>query len=81
MQAPASGLPPPVVVTSLDPYSSLASAMPTSSRLFRPFSRFMRYYNANFERRPVPTLMITNGVLNSIADAVVSSWRAYESGI
>lgn len=45
----------------------------TTNRLFRPFSRFMRYYNANFERRPVPTLMITNGVLNSIADAVVSS--------
>lgn len=34
---------------------------------------FARFYNANFDRRPVPTLMITNGVLNTIADAVAQS--------
>ena len=34
---------------------------------------FAKFYNGNFDRRPVPTLMITNGVLNSIADAVAQS--------
>lgn len=71
-------LPFPVTFNAPPPPPSSASteltmSYTTTNRLFRPFSRFMRYYNANFERRPVPTLMITNGVLNSIADAVVSS--------
>ena len=34
---------------------------------------FAKFYNGNFDRRPVPTLMITNGILNSIADAVAQS--------
>ncbi|KAJ9108060.1 hypothetical protein QFC20_003629 [Naganishia adeliensis] len=34
---------------------------------------FAKFYNANFDRRPVPTLMVTNGILNTIADAVAQS--------
>jgi protein Mpv17 len=33
---------------------------------------FARFYNSNFDRRPVPTLMVTNGILNTIADLLVS---------
>ena len=33
--------------------------------------RFAAFYNNNFARRPIPTLIVTNGVLNSIADAIV----------
>ncbi|ORX37556.1 hypothetical protein BD324DRAFT_579243 [Kockovaella imperatae] len=36
-------------------------------------SRFAAFYNRNFEKRPVPTLIVTNGVLNSIADAMAQS--------
>jgi hypothetical protein len=32
---------------------------------------FVRFYNTNFERRPIPTLMITNSTLNTIADILV----------
>nr|XP_019009509.1 uncharacterized protein I206_06158 [Kwoniella pini CBS 10737]OCF48290.1 hypothetical protein I206_06158 [Kwoniella pini CBS 10737] len=32
---------------------------------------FARFYNSNFDRRPIPTLIITNGVLNTIADALL----------
>lgn len=32
-----------------------------------------RLYNTNFDRRPVATLVVTNGVLNTIADVLVSS--------
>ncbi|KAJ9108544.1 hypothetical protein QFC19_002260 [Naganishia cerealis] len=35
--------------------------------------KFAKFYNGNFDRRPVPTLMITNGILNGIADAVAQS--------
>ena len=31
-----------------------------------------RNFDRNFDRRPVPTLMITNGALNSLGDFVVS---------
>lgn len=31
-----------------------------------------RLYNTNFDRRPVATLVVTNGVLNTIADVLVS---------
>ncbi|OCF73374.1 hypothetical protein I204_06606 [Kwoniella mangroviensis CBS 8886] len=34
---------------------------------------FARYYNSNFDRRPIPTLIITNGVLNTIADALAQT--------
>lgn len=34
---------------------------------------FARLYNTNFDRRPVATLVVTNGVLNTIADVLVSS--------
>ncbi|KAG7531069.1 hypothetical protein FFLO_04563 [Filobasidium floriforme] len=34
---------------------------------------FAKVYTSNFERRPVPTLMITNGALNSIGDAVAQT--------
>ena len=34
--------------------------------------RFASFYNHNFDRRPIPTLVVTNGVLGSIADAIVS---------
>jgi protein Mpv17 len=33
---------------------------------------FARFYKSNFDRRPVPTLMVTNGILNTIADLLVS---------
>jgi hypothetical protein len=50
-------------------HSVLDMATRAPTRLLR---RFARYYNANFERRPTPTLMVTNGVLNTIADGLVS---------
>jgi hypothetical protein len=34
--------------------------------------RFAKFYNGNFDRRPIPTLMVTNGLLNTIADLCVS---------
>ncbi|WWC73853.1 uncharacterized protein I206_107825 [Kwoniella pini CBS 10737] len=34
---------------------------------------FARFYNSNFDRRPIPTLIITNGVLNTIADALAQT--------
>ncbi|RSH93113.1 hypothetical protein EHS25_007466 [Saitozyma podzolica] len=34
---------------------------------------FARFYNSNFDRRPVPTLMVTNGILNTIADLLAQS--------
>lgn len=36
-------------------------------------SAFARFYTTNFDRRPVVTLSITNGVLNTIADALAQS--------
>lgn len=36
--------------------------------------RLMRLIYSNFEKRPVPTLMITNGALNSLGDLVVSKY-------
>jgi hypothetical protein len=33
---------------------------------------FVRFYNKNFDRRPIPTLMITNATLNTLADVLVS---------
>ena len=38
----------------------------------RYLGRFARFYNGNFDRRPIPTLMVTNGILNTIADICVS---------
>jgi hypothetical protein len=38
-------------------------------------SRFGRFYNSSFDRRPVPTLIVTNGVLYAIADGLVSEPR------
>ncbi|CAD6565068.1 MAG: hypothetical protein TREMPRED_000794 [Tremellales sp. Tagirdzhanova-0007] len=35
--------------------------------------RFASFYNVNFDRRPIPTLIITNGILNSIADALAQA--------
>lgn len=46
---------------------SLSPTMPPSI-----FLRLSSFYVHNFDRRPIPTLIITNGVLNSIADALVS---------
>ncbi|WVQ77500.1 hypothetical protein IAR50_007186 [Cryptococcus sp. DSM 104548] len=34
---------------------------------------FAQFYNANFERRPTATLIVTNGVLNSVADILAQS--------
>lgn len=34
--------------------------------------RFARFYNTNFDRRPIPTLIVTNGVLYTISDVLVS---------
>ncbi|WVF68331.1 hypothetical protein IAT40_003096 [Kwoniella sp. CBS 6097] len=34
---------------------------------------FAKFYNNHFDRRPVPTLIITNGVLNSIADILAQT--------
>ena len=43
--------------------------------------RFARFYNHHFDRRPIPTLIVTNGVLNTLADALVSvSLGIYGSG-
>ncbi|WWC92631.1 uncharacterized protein L201_007590 [Kwoniella dendrophila CBS 6074] len=39
----------------------------------RVLLNFARFYNSNFDRRPMPTLIITNGVLNSIADAMAQT--------
>jgi hypothetical protein len=38
---------------------------------------FVRFYNTNFERRPIPTLMITNSTLNTIADILVRRFPQY----
>jgi hypothetical protein len=46
-----------------------------SSRL----SQFVKFYNANFERRPIPTLMITNSTLNTLADILAQSSQIYVS--
>ncbi|KAJ9115868.1 hypothetical protein QFC22_005010 [Naganishia vaughanmartiniae] len=35
--------------------------------------KFAKFYNSNFDARPVPTLMVTNGILNGIADIVAQS--------
>jgi protein Mpv17 len=35
--------------------------------------KFAKFYNGNFDARPVPTLMVTNGILNGIADMVAQS--------
>ncbi|WVR07909.1 hypothetical protein IAU60_004952 [Kwoniella sp. DSM 27419] len=32
---------------------------------------FAKFYNSNFDRRPIPTLIITNGVLNTLADLLL----------
>ncbi|ORY34585.1 hypothetical protein BCR39DRAFT_513490 [Naematelia encephala] len=34
---------------------------------------FGKFYNYHFDRRPIPTLIITNGVLNSIADVIAQT--------
>ncbi|KAK4689869.1 protein Mpv17, partial [Tremellales sp. Uapishka_1] len=34
---------------------------------------FVRFYNSNFDRRPIPTLIVTNGVLNTIADVLAQT--------
>ncbi|TYJ52904.1 hypothetical protein B9479_006492 [Cryptococcus floricola] len=34
---------------------------------------FAQFYNSNFERRPTATLIVTNGVLNSVADILAQS--------
>nr|ODN80098.1 hypothetical protein L203_05905 [Cryptococcus depauperatus CBS 7841] len=39
----------------------------------RPFHSFVRFYNTNFERRPTVTLVVANGVLNSIADVLAQT--------
>ncbi|WWD20441.1 hypothetical protein CI109_104917 [Kwoniella shandongensis] len=36
-------------------------------------TNFARFYNTNFDRRPIPTLIITNGVLNTLADALAQT--------
>jgi len=46
-----------------------------SSRL----GQFVKFYNANFERRPIPTLMITNSTLNTLADILAQSSQIYVS--
>lgn len=43
-------------------------------------SSFVKFYNANFERRPIPTLMITNATLNTIADILVGSLLLHFNG-
>lgn len=40
---------------------------------------FVRFYNSNFDRRPIPTLMITNSTLNTIADLLAQSSTIYLS--
>ncbi|WVQ84796.1 hypothetical protein IAT38_006953 [Cryptococcus sp. DSM 104549] len=35
--------------------------------------RFARFYNSNFDRRPIPTLIVTNGVLNTVADILAQT--------
>ena len=42
--------------------------------------RFASFYNVNFDRRPIPTLIITNGILNSIADALVRLFSPVHRG-
>jgi protein Mpv17 len=49
--------------------SPIIATMPAPQAL----QAFARFYNTNFDRRPVPTLMITNGLLNTLADAVAQS--------
>ncbi|WRT69866.1 uncharacterized protein IL334_006857 [Kwoniella shivajii] len=34
---------------------------------------FARFYNSNFDKRPIPTLIVTNGVLNTVADALAQT--------
>jgi protein Mpv17 len=43
---------------------------------------FAKFYNSNFDKRPVRTLIITNGALNTVADVLVgrvSSQALYTS--
>ena len=56
-----------------NPSSPPASPKVRRKRIMPPASllRFASIYNANFDRRPIPTLIITNGILNTIADALV----------
>ncbi|ODN84927.1 hypothetical protein, variant 2 [Cryptococcus amylolentus CBS 6039] len=54
-----------ILLTLLTPYPS---TMPR--RLLYSFAQF---YNSNFERRPTATLIVTNGVLNSVADILAQS--------
>lgn len=44
----------------------------TPTRTMRFLHSVARLYNTNFDRRPVATLVVTNGVLNTIADVLVS---------
>jgi len=41
--------------------------------------QFVKFYNANFERRPIPTLMITNSTLNTLADILAQTSTIYLS--
>ncbi|EIW71354.1 hypothetical protein TREMEDRAFT_67721 [Tremella mesenterica DSM 1558] len=34
--------------------------------------RFVRYYNRNFDKRPIPTLIVTNGILSTVADVLTA---------
>jgi hypothetical protein len=43
-----------------------------SNKMASRLGNFVKFYNTNFERRPIPTLMITNSTLNTIADILVS---------
>jgi hypothetical protein len=53
---------------------NVVSKMATASLL-----RFAKFYNSNFDRRPIPTLIITNGILSSLADTIVSPYSSFLS--
>ena len=62
-----------IVLALTSPAVTITTKIAMASRL----GSFVRFYNANFERRPIPTLMITNSTLNTIADVLVRPFSAH----
>jgi hypothetical protein len=59
--------------------SSLSILFNQPAKMSGRLSQFVKFYNANFERRPIPTLMITNSTLNTLADILAQSSQIYVS--
>ena len=63
-----------IVLALTSPAVTITTKIAMASRL----GSFVRFYNANFERRPIPTLMITNSTLNTIADVLVRPFSGHD---